>query len=380
MELKTARGRLFLLIFLLISFPLLNYHSNIISSAHLYGVEYATSPAWSWHSWWDGSFQRDEDLYINDNVGFRADLIRFNNQINFSFFDKIISCCVVRGLHDNLFYNDYVEAYCGTDYAGDNYPVNDLVKMKKVQDTLEHLGKLFVFIHAGSKASYFAEDIPTDIPCNSAGKTNLKNYIRIGDSLGIHQIDFNSWFVSLKGKMPHDLFNKQGIHWGLYGALFAVDSLTRYIEHRRGIHMIHPKWDEIEKTYNARRLEDDMERTFNLILPMRTAEYWYPKWHYDDSPGLMKPRVIYIGDSFGWTFMHDGIMNANTDPEFWIYFRDAYGKDFDNGALTHDMGSYKWREVLQKTDCVVMMYTASQLVRSGTTFIDSAYNYYYPAK
>lgn len=145
--------------------------------------------------------------------------------------------------------------------------------------------------------------------------------------------------------------------------------------------MAHPKWSEIEYSYKARRSEDDMEKVINLIFPVDTSAYWYPKWHYDDSAGFTKPKVIYIGDSFGWTFVHDGIMNSDSDAYYWYYFRDVWRKeDWEERAVSHDMSTYDWRGVLHDADCVVMMYTASQLVRSSTTFIDSAYKYYYPNK
>ncbi len=380
MEFRTARGRLLIFILFLLACPLLNHHYKIIKSAALNCIWPAQKPVFSLAAWWDCSYQNSLTGYLNDAIGFREDMIRVNNQLDFSIFNKINAGSVIMGGHHNLFYLDYIEAYCGTDYAGDNYLVPELVKMKKVQDTLERMGKLFVFVHAGNKASYYSEDLPTDIPCNSAGKTNLKNFIRIGDSLGIHQIDFNSWFVSLKGKTPHPLFNKQGIHWGLYGALFAVDSLIRYIEHNKGIRMVHPHWSEIEHSHVARRSEDDMERLLNLIFPMDTVTYWYPKLNWDDSAGCTKPKVIYIGDSFGWTFMHDGILNSNTDGEYWNYFRSSVGKDFDHTAIAYEMKDYNWPEAIHKADCIVVMYTAAQLVRTSAAFIDSAYHYYYPAK
>jgi hypothetical protein len=123
-----------------------------------------------------------------------------------------------------------------------------------------------------------------------------------------------------------------------------------------------------------------MERVINLIFPVDTGVYWYPKWHYYDSAGYTKPRVIYIGDSFGNTFMHDGIMNANTDAEYWYYFRDVWGTDWEQRCRSHNMATYNWRGAMQNADCVVLLYTASQLVRTSDVFIDSAYNYYYPEK
>ena len=391
MELRTAKGRLFVLILLFLVFPLLNGNFNIVKSAPLNGIWLANKPAFSYKAWWNGSYQEAMNKHLNDSVGFRADMIRFDNQIDFTFFKQLNAGDMILGKHNDLFYKDYVAAYCGTDYASDNYPINILVKMKKVQDTLERLGKTFVFVHSASKVSYAPEDIPEDIPCNSGGKTNIKNYMRIGDSLGIHQLDFNSWYASLKGKTEHPLFNPQGIHWTLYGALWAVDSLISYIEQRRNIHMLHPIWSEIVHTAKTRLHEDDMESILNFMFPMDTSGYWYPKWHYADKSGkgYTKPRVVYIGDSFIGTLDADGMMNSDTAAEYWFYFRDVWVEDktpltYDNmGSYNFvkssgDMNAYHWQEVMLKADCIVVMYTAAKLVKEGDAFINKAYEYFYP--
>lgn len=379
-QLRSARGRLLWFILLLMVFPLVNHWTDIINSGQLQRVEYNRKPRLSANDLWDGSYQDSMSKYCNDSVGFRSDMIRTINQLHFSLFRNMNTVGATEGYHHNLFWGDYIESYCGKDYKGDNYPLESLRKLKKIQDTLEKLGKTFVLVHSGSKASYFAEDIPDDVHCNSGGKTNLKNYIRIADSLGIHQVNFNSWIASLHGTKPHHLFNKQGIHWNLYGAYFAADSLISYIEHARKIHMPHPHIVRIERSYKAQRGEDDIESLLNLFLPVDTTAYWYPEIKYDDTTGRTKPKVIYIGDSFISPLLCDGLFNSNTDPEYWFYFNTAIFADWENQSIRKQIDDYDWHTALQKTDCVVMMYTITQLVDASHIFIDKAYSFYYPGK
>ena len=379
-QLRSARGRLLWFILILIAFPAINQQFNIIRSAPLKKLEGSHKPAFSWSGFWDGSYQEGMGKYCNDSVGFRADMIRTVNQIDFSFFGNKSSTGVIVGHHHNLFWRDYIESYCGTDYKGDNYPIESLYKLKKIQDTLERMGKMFVLVHSGSKASYFPEDIPDHFVCRSNGKTNLKNYVRIADSLGIHQINFNSWFASLHGKKAHHLFNKQGIHWNMYGAYFASDSLISYIEHAKNIRMMHPHIIKIERSYEVRYGEDDLESLLNLIFPVDTTAYWYPEIRYDDSTNRTKPKVIYIGDSYISPLLQDGLFNSNTDPEYWFYFGTAIFKDWENQSIRKQIDDYDWPAAIKKADCIVVMYTITQLVESSHIFIDKAYSYYYPGK
>lgn len=335
-------------------------------------------PKLSWQSWWNGTYQDSLARHCNDSVGFRADLIRTVNQLNFSVFGNMNSAGVVEGKRNNLFWGDYINSYCGSDYKGDDYPIESLWKLKKIQDTLERLGKTFVLVHSGSKASYFCDDIPATATWRADGKNNLKNYVRIADSLGIHQVDLNSWIAALRYKKPHHLFNKQGIHWNLYGAYFAADSIISYIEQRRNIRMPHPRVVKIDRSYKPRNKEDDIEMVLNLIYPVDTTAYWYPDLKYDDDTTLAKPKVIYIGDSFISPLLADGLFNSNTDPEYWFYFRLVIFKDWENEHNRKEMKDYNWQEAIGKADCIVMAYTITQLVDASPLFIDQAYDYYYP--
>ena len=380
-QLRSARGRLLWFLFLLLVFPVINQLFNFIHSAPLKKTETAVKPTFSWRGLGEGSFQQGFARYCNDYVGFRPDMIRTVNQIEFSLFSKMTSDRgIVIGRHNDLFWRDYIESYCGIDYKGDNYPVESLWKLKKIQDTLERLGKMFVLVHSGSKASYFPDDIPAHFIYRSDGKTNLKNYLYIADSLGIHQINLNSWFASLHDKKPHHLFNRQGIHWNLYGAFFAADSLISYIESMRKIQMPHPHIVRIEKSYKAHHDEDDLESVLNLVFPVDTAAYWYPVIRYDDSTGRAKPKIIYIGDSFISPMLSDGLFNSNTDPEYWFYFRTAIFKNWEDEPSRKEIKDYDWPGAIQKADGIVLMFTITQLVESSHIFIDKAYSYYYPGQ
>jgi hypothetical protein len=366
----------FLLVVLLL--PLLNMKLKLIESGALEGAGLADNVTFYRSKWWDGSYQIQKDKYFNDNIGFRPDLVRVINQLNFSLFDKLAAGGVVMDKDQYLYYTDYIEEYTGQSYAGDDQPRETLTKLKKIQDTLERLDKTIVLVYSPSKPYYFPEHVPGD-GIKEGIQTNFKTYFRIGDSLGVHQIDMNRWYASLKNKTRYPLFSKQGIHYTLYGATFAVDSIIRYIEFVRYIKMPHPVYDKIETSFRARRTDDDVGKVLNLMFPIK-EKFYYPGIVYKPDINVFKPKTIYIGDSFIWPLLFTGIMNSNTNPEFWYYCEHFYNADFDKGSVCSDMNKYNWQKSMLEADCIIMAYTTTNLVKMQKGFIEKAYEYFYGSK
>lgn len=363
--------------FLMLAFalPLLNMKLKLIKSRELDGAATAGYVNFSWKEWWDGNFQKGKDQYLNDHIGFRPDLVRLNNQLNLWLYGKLMPGGVTMDEEGYLYYTEYTEEYTGQSYEGEEHPKETLWKLKKIQDTLERLGKTVVFVYAPSKPYYFPEYLPGN-EMREGQNTNFKSYFRIGDSLGVHQIDMNRWYVSLKNKTQYPLFSKQGMHYTLYGVTFAIDSIIRYIESARGIRMPHPVCNKIEISSRARKTDDDVGKLLNLMFPIK-EQFYYPELEYKPDTLVSKPKAIYIGDSFIWTMLFSGIMNCNTDPEFWYYSKYFYNTGFEHGAVGSDMDKYDWERALLATDCVILVYTAPQLTKMHEGFIEKAYGYFY---
>ncbi len=88
METKIKKGLLLFIVVILL-LPLLQHSFSIIVSGPLNGL-YAEVPdtAFSLKKWLNGSYQHQKELYLNEKTGFRPDMVRLNNQIDFSLFDK----------------------------------------------------------------------------------------------------------------------------------------------------------------------------------------------------------------------------------------------------------------------------------------------------
>ena len=254
-------------------------------------------------------------------------------------------------------------------------------KLKALQDTFAGVGKSLILIHSPDKAYYFPEYIPDDMKSPARGITNFERYVHAADSAGINQIDFNSWFVSMKGRSKDLLYSKQGIHWTMYGSILAGDSIVKYIERLRNIGMPHPLFTHIYYSRHARETDNDIALLLNLVFPVAFEKFTYPEYHYPPDSSKTRPKIIMVGDSFGWSFMSNGMFqNTSNGWEFWYYFRDVFNHNYPEHCSYGSMKDWDWRRSMNDADCIVIMYTAHNLTELGDRFIEQAYDYYYPAK
>ncbi len=382
MELRTARGRLFLLLLLIVFLPLLNHTFNVIESGKLLGEMIKhPDPRFSLAKWWDGSYQDEKTLYINDSIGFRPDLVRMNDQIDFSIFKKLQGEDTYIGRDNYLFSKAYINEYEGRGYMGDSVIRDELVKLKMVQDTLERLGKTLIFTYAPSKPYCFPNYIPAILLRNGGKKvSNYQTFRRIGDSLHLKQLDFNALFAAMRDTSKYPLFTKEGVHWSVYGSVLASDTLEKYINRERKIKMPELIITKVQTSDTARNADNDLGRCANLIFPINKDQYYYPEYHYNTDSTTTKPKTIFIGDSFVWLWIGDGfIQNTTTDWEYWYYFNDVWDK---NGKSIVNTDKYNWQKSLLATDCIVIVYTPMNFTgfRTKTSFIETMYNYFYPGK
>lgn len=379
MESKIKNG-LFIFFLVIVLAPIIQQFTSFVTSGPLYGFSPASPDIdFSWSGWFEGSYQEKKGKYLNDGTGFRPDLIRFNNQLDYSLLKKLHSWKVVEGDNHYLFMDTYINDYYGRDYMGYDSILKKMNMLKALDDTLAHLGKSLILVHAPAKEFMYPEFIPGIFKTSPRTVTNLETYRRIGDSLHINQIDFNAWFCSLKNTSKELLYTRQGVHWSVYGSYLAADSLIHYIERLRNIRMPHPVWTKIEHTDKPGYSDDDIAKTLNLIYPITTETFSYPDVSYPDSPGMVKPRVIYVGDSFLPIWINDGIMDhTNTNWQVWQWFGILWSDNSRDG--TKKVQDTDWINALNNTDCLVIMYTSFNLPALGNGFIEKAYAHYFPRK
>jgi hypothetical protein len=307
--------------------------------------------------------------------------VKINSQISYSLFQKLEYGGTTLGDNSYLFYNTYIDAYYGKDFVGSQPLKERLTKLKRLQDTLGQMGKTVVLVYAPCKAWYYSEYIPK-IYRQAKGSNNYVTSKRIGDSLGINQIDLNTWFLSLKQTTKEPLYSRQGIHWTNYASLLGADSLIRYMERVRGIHMLHPTWSEVVHTTVPRAPDNDMLPILNLLFPVTIDTFCYPVIHFRGDSGAIKPKCIYIGDSYFVNFIQMGVPQAvHSDWQFWFYFRNILNNNhpLDNESSVK-VAATDWMKEVMQTDCIVLMNTPSICTRIGDGFIEQLYASLFPGK
>ena len=363
--------------------PFLQLCLDIVTSAGLYG-DYTNSPdvTFTWGTWWDGSYQQGKAAYLNDQGGFRRDLVRANNQVDYWLFKKLHCNSVVLGKNGCLYQPDYINAWYGRDFVGYDSALHTFTRLKAIQDTLAKLGKSLIVIHTPCKAFFYPDDYPDDLKGPHKAPSNFERFVHLADSLKVNQIDFNTWFTGMKNTSNGLLYPRQGIHWSVYGGLLAADSLTRYMEQLRHIHMLHMTWAGEKKSTKAEDTDDDVFKALNLVFPILTETFTYPQIEYKEDSTKTKPKVIYIGDSFCINWIHNNYMQySNNNWEFWFYFHQVMNQDNrDSPEKWIPVDNYDWLGQIKKSDCIVIMYTSHNLHELGNGFIEKTFNYFYPAK
>lgn len=332
MQQKTKNILLGFFLLLLLA-PLLNQQLRLVPGTALHGaVRGAADTAFTFRGWWNGSWQEQRTAWINDSIGFRNELVQLNNQVDYTLFRKTHAAAVVVGKEGYLYEESYIRDYLGLSYEGTAEIRKDMLAARGLQDTLERKGVRFVVVHAPSKASFYPEFFPPAFDGHRQARNNQQEYVRIGDSLGVHQLDFNRWFVSMRATQQHLLMSRKGVHWTLYGSLLAGDSLLHYLEGVLGADLPDMVWEGGIESDTARYTDDDLAAGLNLVFPLGPERYYYPSIRFRDNSSHRKPKIIYISDSFFWPLLQDGIpQHTGSGWEFWYYFNERWTQSVIDG-------------------------------------------------
>ncbi len=374
---------LFTLLFIVLLLPFVQQCLPFIDSGKLFGY-YTDSPdaTFSFEKWWDGSYQKNKGNYCNDHIGFRPDLLRVNGQIDYSLFYKVNYGGTCAGKDDYLFYDNYITAYYGLDYAGRAKLETQMLRLKALQDTFAHMGKSLILVFAPCKAWYCSKYLPDNKKPDENRPNNYTTCIRLADSLGINMIDFNVWFLKLRDTSKELLYPKQGIHWTNYGSVLATDSLIKYIEKLRHIHLPHPYWASVYHTTDPQDPDNDMGNILNLIWPVVKETFCYPVVKFMQDSSTSHLNAIHIGDSYNINLLRTGMLqNMYGDNwQFWFGFKHIFNPKTYMEWTYPQIANTDWKGEILKADCIILLNTPRSADDLASGFIDSAYHYFYPGK
>lgn len=243
------------------------------------------------------------------------------------------------------------------------------MKLKEIQNQLKKDNINLIVVFAPGKASYFPEFFPSQYDTAKRTLSNYLCYVKKCEELDVDFIDFNSYFVNHKRNSEHLLFPKGGIHWGELGIALAFDSLTKYIEQKRNINI--PDFDFEKLEYPATLLKEDRDISDAMNLFFEYKYYKMPKPHFafKDTKGTKKPKLLIIGDSYGYGLTNSKLISKLfNNTEFWYYNKEIKPRRKNHSSNVEDINVI---EELKRFDVVLLLSTEANLLKFDFGFSDS---------
>jgi hypothetical protein len=337
-------------------------------------------PEWSFQNYCNGSFQQQVEPYLKQHCGFREPMIRLYNQYLWDFYgeSKVLGKQIMFG-KDYWLYEPWVVAnYYQWEfhaYASDSTVMARMLseeaqRVLQLQQVLESYGiHLFVCL-VPSKDLVYPEYLPEnwetkydDQPKISSRFFNEEEYTR----LGINHLNLEQYFLDIKDTVDFALFPQTGIHWSNYAALYAADTLIRYMEHLGDINMknlvIGPR--TLDK---ARKPDDDLESLMNLIRPLPKPKCYYANTTTDGDTTAVKPKMIVIGDSFWWNIaLQIPLGEIFSAAPYWYYNSSVhYYPPYES------VDELELKDELLTSNFIVLFYSASTQYRMNDGFTQNA--------
>lgn len=372
---KRLKQVIFIGIITLLFVPMIQHKFRILEEKPLNGAYTLSSkPELNKENWFSGKYQEGQDKYIQEHTGFYPSWVRLYNQWNYSFFNIAHAEGVIRGKEDYLYEENYIKAYYGIDFLGEEKIEDITRKWKSIQDTLEDKGIKLTVILAPGKGSFYPEYIPDQYQKVKNGKINYEVFKEQFIKQDISFIDMHSWFESMKKTSKYPLFPKTGIHWSAYGQYLATDSIRKYVSSKCQKQTPYFVLEKIVESSKPQRDDDDIGKGMNLMLGIPDFKLGYPEFHPNRQPEKGDPKVLVIADSFYWGLFNSTVSNSLFNSgEFWYYNEQIYPASFTAETLVKNQELDK---KLQENKVVFLLITDANLYKFGFGFVEMACNEY----
>ncbi len=360
---------LFVAVIMLLFIPMFQQHFQLLEERELKGsFESFERQQLTVSAWFEGSYQKKQQDYINQNIGFRNSLVRLYNQIHYSFYNYARANGVVVGKENYLYEKNYITAHLGRDFIGEEEVEEKTRKLQEVSDTLQANGVDLIVLLAPGKGSYYEEFIPEKFAPELKTRTNLQAYREALSESRIHCIDMNAWFLDMKDTSQYPLFPKTGIHWSKYGEALAADSIISYVSELRDIHIPNLNIESIMSSKKASSADEDIEEGMNLLFQIEDLEMGYPVFKIEKDSSQVAPKLLSVADSYYWGMYNWGFSSqVFRDGSFWYYSRNIYPESTTEPNKVEDI------DILSKTleyDVVLLISTDANLYKFAFGFID----------
>ncbi|MEI6898471.1 MAG: hypothetical protein WCL00_01230, partial [Bacteroidota bacterium] len=367
---KFVKTGLFLLSLVTLLLPSLQARLGVIRSKNLDGYfEPVPKPKASLKTWFSGDYQDQYMKSVEDSVGFHSDFVRIFNQVDYSLFSVPHPEKVVIGKNRMLFIWNYMMAWLGKGLKGDLYIEERVRRLKFLQDELWNRKKIMLLVvFPPEKAWAYPENIPSRYVAQKRVMGNYECYARKCKKYSINTLDVNKWFMTARDTSKELLFPLYGTHWSDYGAWLAADSMLRFLVNKMDRPFPNLVIDSIERSAIPRHNDNEISKLMNLIWELPDPVIAHPHLHATFAPGVTKPSVLVIGDSFYWAWEDIGFMEAAFgDRQFWYYDKDIYPYGASGNKKAPDLDLIS---EVEKRDVIIIIQVCGGVGDMGNGFID----------
>ena len=334
-------------------------------------------PELSLDSWGAGTFQESFMKYYEQTLSIRPFLVRINNQIAYSLFNKIKVIYAEQGKQELLYEDYYIVSYLGKSFAGDSVIKQNIGKLSFIQAKLKKQNICLLIAIAPDKPSYFPEYFPEKYNKIKKTRSNYDAYIEQFEKQQINFIDYRKTFLNLKHFVKYPLFPRNGSHWSGYGAMIAADTLFKKMERLKGIDLIdfYDKGGEV--TDIPRGTDNDIGDAMNLICEKPSYKMYYPNIAFKSAKGKTKPNVLVIGDSFNWGFIDTYPFYPtlfDKKSAFWYYNNIVWWCGNNNETNMH-VSDLNFKNEIKDRDYILILFNDPNTNNcSFRGFVDQLYN------
>lgn len=334
-----------------------------------------TRPELNDSSWFSGTYQAAFESWLEEHIGFHNSLVRLHNQLDYTLLHKPHADGVIRGKNGNLFEYDYIRAWMGKDFVGEE--LIDL-KLRQFRFLQKHLHDAFninlVLVLEPGKASIYEEDIPSRYRKAAPGKSNYEYMSKHAAELDIEMIDLNAWYLQIKDTATYPVFPPQGTHWSEFAMWYAADSLISYIEKTRNIDLPEVIIDSIIYSFDLQSTDYDQGVTLNLMYELEHPAMPYPQFHFENDSTHNKPNVLAVADSYYWNIFNTRIpRNLFNNEAFWYFYKKVYPDSYYEDKKVSELNI---RQEIEKQDVIFYMATERFLYMIDRGFVDDLWGFY----
>lgn len=342
-----------------------------IPEPELHGVDFEEEiPSFSYQSWYQFEFQPKLHAYLEDHYGFRPNMIRLFNQIDYSLFREPHGSGVIIGKQGYLYEHWFIDAHFGSNYIGDEIIETAITRLEAIRSHLLEHGTQLLVVVTPSKADFWPEYIPDRLKSEYA----TTNYEAITYHLwkrGFPMLDLNRWFIDMKDQTPAPLFPKTGTHWSHYGAFFSLDTLSSFIGRYLDRPMPRISLTQTTPVDSIVYPDHDLEQLMNLAFKLPRLKMAYPNIHFHQPDHYQLPRGVVISDSFFWELFNINLTGKLFEEvKFWYYFNSIYPDSYEDPVTVPELDL---KQTLYEQDVIILMACPATIHQLGWGFIEKAF-------